>query len=338
MIKFCAPSIISINMAGSPELVTREAEPLPMRYAIGIAGQGGTSIGEFFLHEYERSSAFREVFDTAGSVLSSTIPGFSIQRLCFEETPENQKQVEQTLFSHLANTTIYVAKYKAFREEFPNSNDAEFILPQSAGECAALAISGMVPFETALLVAKKRGELTERAAQQNPGKMVYVKGLSGGYERLAQVCSQVSEEMQGVVAVSNKNSPSVQIFSGQNELVEEVKRRIDRKVIDLPISFGSHCALMNPMLEEWGEFLRSISMDRPRMKWILNGTTTQDPERIVDRMTVGPTQLVDWESSVQELDRQGIGTMAEMTPNVQRRIVVGRFTQDTIPEFKIIAR
>ena len=120
-------------MAGSPELVTRETEPLPMRYAIGIAGQGGTSIGEFFLHEYDRSPAFREGLDIAESVLGNAIPGFSIQRLCFEETPENQKQVEQTLFSHLANTTIYVAKYKAFREEFPNSNDAEFILPQSAG-------------------------------------------------------------------------------------------------------------------------------------------------------------------------------------------------------------
>lgn len=327
-------------MPGKEELQHHiEQEVLPSRYAIGVAGQGGTSIGEEYRDLYESSQGFQNIFNRAERLLMKEMDGFSIQGLCFEVEPERQKVaqslVEQTLYSHLANTTIYAAKYAAFAEEYAGSTLAEFILPQSAGECAALYISGMTDFETALLVAKKRGELTEKAAIQNPGRMVYVAGFHGGYEGLVELCKEVESDLKdegksGVVAVSNRNSPKELIYSGSDEFVTEVTNRHGRKVVNLPISFGSHCDLMAPLVEEYREFLSGVSADRPSMTWILNGVASVEPAIIFEKMAVGPTQIVDYQSSIEELSRSGVAAMVEMTPNVGRRPVVGRYYKHTM--------
>lgn len=331
-------------MAGIAEFSPRhDLEPLPSRYAIGVAGQGGTSIGPEYVSIYQESPAFRRIFDEAEEILLTEMDGFSLQSLAFESDPdikkEAQKKAEQTVFSHLLNTTIYCAKYAAFAQNYAGSQEAEFILPQSAGECAALFISGMADFKTTLLVAKKRGELTERAAQENPGRMVYVAGLHGGFDRLSEVCDEVNKGawekgIKGVVSVANRNAPDIQIYSGTDELVSEVTRILDKKVIDLPISIGSHCALMEPMVDTFEKYLldlyRQGNFDIPSIPWILNGQVLEDPLSIIGAMAKSPARMVDYQGSVEVMARQGIGAMVEMTPNTRKREVVGRFAKNTM--------
>jgi len=331
-------------MAGIAEFSPRhDLEPLPSRYAIGVAGQGGTSIGPEYVSIYQESPAFRRIFDEAEEILLTEMDGFSLQSLAFESDPdrknEAQKKAEQTVFSHLLNTTIYCAKYAAFTQEYTGSQQAECILPQSAGECAALFISGMADFKTTLLVAKKRGELTEKAALQNPGRMVYITGLHGGLERLQKVCEEVQIEainlgIEGTVAVANRNSPDIQIYSGSDVLVSAVQRRLPRKGIDLPISIGSHCELMKPMVDTFEEYLLELyeqgNFDIPSIPWILNGQVLEDPLSIIGAMAKSPARMVDYQGSVEVMAGQGIGAMVEMTPNTRKREVVGRFAKNTM--------
>lgn len=339
-------------MAASSELaIPQEREPLPSRYVIGVAGQGGTSIGEAYRQMYDSSPGFRRIFDEAEAVVEDELNGLSLQGLCFETEPERQKVaqglVEQTRLSHLVNTTVYGAKYASFVEDYAGSPYADFILPQSAGECAALYISGMTDFRTSLLIAQKRGELTEAAGIQNPGRMVYVAGLHGGYERLHEVCEDVNRDarergLNGIVSVANRNAPDIQIFSGTDELVTAVTEKLDKKVINLPISFGSHCALMEPVVDDFRDYMRSFKFTPPYMGWILNGDVIYDPDEIVERMAQGPTQMVDYQASVEEMARFGVGAMVELSPNTKNRAVVGRYAADTMKhlgaDFQLILR
>lgn len=318
----------------------KDVEPGPGKYAVGLPGQGGTLIGAG-LSEYNTYESTRNLFELAESVVASEIPGFSVKDLVFQGP---QGALETTLNNHVANTTIYLAKYEALREDHPNAPLPDVIMPVSMGECAALAISGVLPKEDALRVAVKRGMATEKGGREFPGCMASVLNLRGGSAQLLEVCAQVRNEMGGIVDVSNINSENELVISGEVAMVEEVMSRLGkdaRKTFKLPISFASHCGLMENASVEFAQAIEEIEFKDPEIPWVMNGEVVTTGVEIKRRIVAGLKMMVNVKASLQKLQELGIAGLIEMSPkplNDEVKSTFERYAKTASPDLEVLLR
>jgi len=321
--------------------IGQDAEPLPQLYAIGLPGQGGTILGAAQL-EAKKSTEVAEIFQMANQVARTEFPDLSISQLVFHGP---QEKLDETLVNHLANTAIYLAKYKTLQREHPNSPDPTVVVPSSMGECASLAISGVLSDEGAMKVALERGKATEKGGREFPGKMASILNLPGGLKMLDEICNEVSHEMDGIVSLSNINSENELVISGQEALVEAViKKTMEnrvRKAFMLPISFGSHCALMENAAAEFAEAIKDIEFADPKMPWVMNGEVVTTGAEIKERMVKGLTTTVNLKASLEMLKELGIPVLYEMVPKPlddKTKASFGRFAGSVNPELQVLFR
>ncbi len=315
-------------------------EPGPGKYAIGLPGQGGTLV-EAGLHEYKTSSSAEEVFETAERIVAEEIPGFSVKDLVFNGP---QQALETTLNNHIANTAIYLAKYHALKEERPDAPEPDVIMPVSMGECAALEISGVLSQEDTFKVAVRRGMATEKGGKEFPGCMASILNLRGGSSQLLEVCRVVREEKGGVVDVSNINSENELVISGEVALVEEVMSRLGkdaRKMFKLPISFASHCALMENASQEFAQAIEDMEFKDPKIPWVMNGEVVTTGDEIKRRMIEGLKTMVNVKGSLQKLQELGIAGLIEMSPKPvtdEVKSTFERYAKTASPELQVLLR
>ncbi len=318
----------------------KESEPGPGKYAIGLPGQGGTVV-EAGLLEYNSYPSAREVFETAEKITAEQIPGYSVKDLVFQGP---QQALETTLNNHIANTTIYLAKYHALKEEHPDAPKPDIIMPVSMGECAALEISGVLSREDTFKVAIERGKATEKGGEEYPGCMASILNLRGGSAQLLEVCRQVREDTGGIVDVSNINSENELVISGGVSQVEEVMSRLGRdarKMFKLPISFASHCALMENASDEFAQAIQDIEFGDPEIPWVMNGEVVTTGAEIKRRMIEGLKTMVNVKASLQKLQELGIAGLIETSPKPvsdETKSTFERYAKTAAPDLQVLLR
>lgn len=137
-------------------IITHEAreQQRVVPYAFIFPGQGSQFVG-MGLDLYEGSAAAKDLLQRADEVLK-----FSLSEMCFKG-PE--AKLNNTLHAQSAVFVVSLAGYQATHEMHPELRQ---VLPQyyaghSLGEYAALVAAGVLSFEDALRLVRRRGELTE---------------------------------------------------------------------------------------------------------------------------------------------------------------------------------
>lgn len=140
----------------------------------------------------------------------------------------------------------------------------------SLGEYSALVCAGVIPFEVAVKLVELRGQLMQQAVPAGVGAMAAVLGLSN--EDIQQACEQTANGE--VVSPVNFNSPGQVVIAGHATAVARASEACDaagaKRVIPLPVSVPSHCALMQPAAEKLAETLASITFNQPEIPVINN--------------------------------------------------------------------
>lgn len=304
-------------------IIPQEREPMPSRYALAIPGQGALNVGAGRA-DYERSVDARETLDYADSYLSSRGLG-SVKSLLFEGPQEALSTTEN---AHLALTALSVAKYSELeaRHDFVKPTA---IAPQSASECPALAITNVVPFDTALDIAEARGEFTAEAGKRHPGGMLWLTDISGGLESLDDYVKNAQDS--GVLAVSNINADNEFVVSGDIESVRRLDKALEgatRSKQILPISFASHCALMEEAKDQFTNFLKGINFRNPEIPIIINGDIVVNGEELKRMMSEGMTLPVIWTDTVKTLDRNNVHHIIELSTKLDNKPSLARSTKN----------
>jgi [acyl-carrier-protein] S-malonyltransferase len=147
----------------------------------------------------EKFPLAQELFATANKLL-----GFDIQQICFAGPEEKLTQTDVTqpaIFIHSAMVTRLLAE-KGIKPDM--------VAGHSLGEYSALYAAGVLDFDEALLLVKRRGELMQRAGVENPGTMAALIGLDPA--EVEAVCREASSV--GIVCPANFNSPGQIAISG----------------------------------------------------------------------------------------------------------------------------
>jgi [acyl-carrier-protein] S-malonyltransferase len=174
-------------------------------------------------------------------------------------------------------------------------------------------------FEEGLKLVKFRGELMQKAGEQQKGTMAAVMGLEP--KILEEICKEASAA--GIVQVANFNSPGQIVISGSVEGVrkamEIAKANKAKLVKELVVHGAFHSPLMEPAKEEFKKALDNAPINNVRIPVYANVTAKpilpDTPiDTIKDLLYNQLTSSVRWEESVVNMISDGSSEFIELGP------------------------
>lgn len=260
----------------------------------------------------ENYPAAAAVFDRADRAL-----GYSISDLCFRGPEDALRQTVNT------QPALYVTSSAVFEVVKEHGLQPAICAGHSVGEYAALYAAGAFGFEEGLRLVRTRAELMQDAADENPGAMAAILGLSP--EQVQQVLTQASET--GMVDAANFNGPAQIVISGETAAVEragEIATRMGAKrVVPLNVSGAFHSALMQEAANALVEALRGAQMaKRLAVPVVANYTAGLEWEDEEVRLNLARqiTGSVRWTESVRKMLDEGTEVFLEVGPG---RVLAG---------------
>jgi [acyl-carrier-protein] S-malonyltransferase len=279
-------------------------------------GQGSQKVG-MGKDLVESHPHLREMFERADRVL-----GFELTRLCFEGPDAELVQTQNT------QPAIFLVSMAVLDVLRKAGVSAEAAAGHSLGEYGALVGAGVLEFEDALKLVRRRGELMAGVNARTPGAMAAVMGLAG--DAVAGVCQRAAGEGLGVVEPANYNSPSQTVISGQEKAVERAMALAQEagaaKVIRLQVGAPFHCSLMNALQEEFAAELERYTFRDPRFPVVANvtGDYVRQAAQVKDALRRQVAGAVRWTDSIQRLAADGFDAYVEVGPG---RTLVGLLRQ-----------
>jgi [acyl-carrier-protein] S-malonyltransferase len=279
-------------------------------------GQGSQKVG-MGKDLVERHPHLREFFGRADEVL-----GFGITKLCFEGPDDELVQTQNTQPAiFLVSMAILDVLRKAGATPLAAAG-------HSLGEYGALVGAGVLPWEDALKLVRRRGELMAAVNARTPGAMAAVIGLSG--DKVAEVCAKAQGESLGVVEPANFNTPQQTVISGQAPAVERAmalaKEAGAEKVVRLQVGAPFHCSLMGALQDEFAAELERYQFKDPQFPVVANvtGDYVKSADAVKDALRRQVAGAVRWTDSIQRLAADGFDTFVEVGPG---RTLVGLLRQ-----------
>ena len=276
------------------------------RTAFLFPGQGSqkTGMGKDLVESHPH---LREMFGRADEVL-----GFGLTRLCFEGPDAELVQTQNT------QPAIFLVSMAVLDVLRRAGVSAEAAAGHSLGEYGALVSAGVLEFEDALKLVRRRGELMAGVNARTPGAMAAVIGLPG--ETVATVCQKAAAEGLGVVEPANYNSPTQTVVSGEEKAVERAMALAQEagaaKVVRLQVGAPFHCSLMNALQDEFAAELERYTFRDPRVPVVANvtGDYVRSAAQVKDALRRQVAGAVRWTESIQRLAGDGFDTWVEVGP------------------------
>ncbi len=281
---------------------------MPDRYAVLFPGQGAQYVG-MGAELLDSSGIARDVFARASESL-----GLDMVELCTEDP---KGRLNLTEYTQPALLTLSVAVWETLKEyDVPMPAAAAGL---SLGEYTALVAAGSLALEDACVLVQKRGRYMQEAVPPERGAMAAIIGLDSDVVR--EVCREVQEECgDGVVSGANFNCPGQVVISGDRDLVDRARRRLDergaRRAVELSVSAPFHSALMIPARDRLAEAMREVEISPPDFPVVANAwaAPSEDAAGIRAALLEQVASPVLWEASVEYMMKQDINTFVEAGP------------------------
>lgn len=263
-------------------------------------GQGAQvcGMGQDF---YEHTETGRKIFDQASELL-----GFSMPELCFEKND----RLDITEYTQAAMVTVSVAMLKVMEER---GFRPDVTAGLSLGEYCALAASGVMTPEDAILTVRLRGILMQEAVPAGIGGMSAVLGMN------AEAIDQVVDPIDGV-QVANYNCPGQIVISGRKAVVEEACEKLKaagaKRAIMLNVSGPFHSGMLVGAGEKLGKVLENVEIHKPVIPYAANVTAqyVTEAEPVKDLLVKQVSSSVKWQQCVETMLADGVDTFIEIGP------------------------
>jgi [acyl-carrier-protein] S-malonyltransferase len=201
----------------------------------------------------------------------------------------------------------------------------------SLGEYAALVAAESLDFVDAIKLVSKRGQLMQAAVPEGQGAMAAIIGLND--DPIIKICEQVTVEVGAPVEAVNFNSPGQVVIAGATEAVnraiELIKEAGAKRALPLPVSVPSHSSLMKPAADELAEYLKAVTIKKPKIQVIHNvdAKSHDEPDAIRVALTKQLYNPVRWTQTIQIIT-DGADVIVECGPGK----VLGGLTRRINPE------
>ena len=291
-------------------------------------GQGSqyAGMGKEFINNFK---VFSEVFEEASERL-----GFDLLKTVATGSDEELMLTEVT---QPAILTVSKAILEVIRQEFGISSD--FTAGLSLGEYTALVHAGAISFSDAVFLAKERGKIMQEAVPAGVGAMAPIVGLS--YEEITEFIKEI--KVDGVLEISNFNSPAQIVISGNAEAVQTAVDFIKKnsktrvKALFLPVSAPFHTSMLEKASEKFAEVIKNIEVYQPNQIIVSNvtGLPYTDKSEIKPALVKQFYSTVLWKPSVDFMLKNGVDNFVEIGPGTSLSGLVRKTAAAAGTEVKI---
>jgi acyl transferase domain-containing protein/thioesterase domain-containing protein/acyl carrier protein len=215
---------------------------------------------------YEKEPVFREEMNRCIEILKP-LTNYNIKEILY---PLNRSNRSYTSYKSYINQTaitqpvIFIFEYALARLLMTWGIQPYAMIGHSIGEYVAACISGVFSLEDALTLVALRGKLMQ---EMPTGAMLSVPLPP---DRLKPLLS----ENQGL-SLAALNTPTLCVVSGPHDLAAAFAHRLKEKGIQaapMHTSHAFHSRMMDPILAEFKEKMKPITMNKPRIPYISNVT------------------------------------------------------------------
>ena len=274
-----------------------------MKTAFIFSGQGSQHPG-MGKELYDNFDCVKEVFDKADNAL-----GFKISEICFGE----DERLNETEFTQPALLTMSTALSALVKEK---GLKCDYAAGLSLGEYSALVEAGVMDFEEAVCLVRKRGRFMTEAVPAGEGGMCAVLNLDA--EKIQQACDSVKEI--GRCMIANYNCPGQIVMAGDKAAVEKAAELVTemgaKRAVMLNVSGPFHTSLLKPASDKLNAELKNIKINDFKVPVVTNLTAevVEGKEQVIDILTKQVMNPVKWEQSVRKMIELGVDTFVELGP------------------------
>ena len=272
--------------------------------AFVFPGQGSQTVG--MLADFADNEVVQNTFLEASEAL-----GYNLWQLVSQGPIE---KLNQTNFTQPALLTASVALWRLWASQ--SDSQPAMLAGHSLGEYSALVCAGVISLAEGVKLVEKRGEFMQASVPAGVGAMAAIIGLDD--QTIIDSCAKAQNDE--VVAAVNFNSPGQVVIAGHKDAVERAgvlcKEAGAKRVLPLPVSVPSHCALMKDAADKLAEEFNNVTFNMPQIPVVNNVdvATETDVEAIKLALIKQLYSPVRWTETIELLAKSGISLVVEAGP------------------------
>ena len=229
------------------------ADGLPPRVAFLFSGQGAQYAG-MGAELYAANSGFAAVVDECAALLDPEL-GLDIRDLILGRDPDAEAKLRETRYTQPA---LFVVEYALAVVWQGMGVRPAAMIGHSIGEYVAATVAGVLTLADALTVVAARGRLMQSVPA---GAMLAVQ------------LDESAVDVPDGLAVATVNGPGTCVVAGPTDAVAAYAEKLKAegvKVKELRTSHAFHSPMMEPVLAEFTEVLRGITLSAPAHRFLSN--------------------------------------------------------------------
>ena len=174
---------------------------------------------------------------------------------------------------------IFLIEYALAKLWISMGIEPKALIGHSMGENTAACLAGVFSFTDALGLVLLRGQLMDDVPE-------------GGMLSVQLPAEEFEKHLHDKLAVAAINSPMLSVASGTKSDLADLSEKLTAQGIEnktVPIDIAAHSWLLDGILEPFGNYLRSIQLNKPQMDFVSNYTGTW----ITDEQATDPQYWVN---------------------------------------------
>jgi len=249
------------TLASKPGINTQTLNRAPGDVVFVFPGQGAQflNMGRA-LYDYEPT--FRQAIDDCAEHLHAHLD-VDIRQVLYPDTisSEAEQQLRNTRYTQAA---LFVTEYALARLWMSWGIEPSILCGHSVGEFVAAHLAGVFTLPDALRLVAARGRLV---SEQPRGSMLSVRlGID-----------QLQPLLPDTLSVAAINSRHLCVVAGQDEDIADFARLLDERELPnrpLATSHAFHSAMMDAIVPQFAEIVKTISLNRPQKPIVSTVTGT----------------------------------------------------------------
>jgi [acyl-carrier-protein] S-malonyltransferase len=203
----------------------------------------------------------------------------------------------------------------------------------SLGEYTALTATGALAFDDGVRIVSERGEAMQYAADERPGTMMALLGISDDDADAA--CRRAD----GDVWVANYNAPGQVVIAGEVGALDRAavaaKELGAKRAMALPVGGAFHTPYMAPARDRLREVIASAALQAPEVPVVANidARPHDNPADWTSLLTAQLVSPVRWRQSLLQMADAGITTFLELGPGG----VLTGLAKRTVPDARAVS-
>ena len=287
---------------------------------------GGAQYAGMARDLYETEPVFAEWMDRGLEILAPQLD-YDIRALWLPEKGEEDAANARLQKPSVQLPLIMICEYALAQLWMSWGVQPAALVGHSMGENTAACVAGVMSFEDCIGLVHLRGRLFDTVP-------------AGGMLSVALSAEELTPLLGDELDLGAVNAPGLSVATGPQAALDQLEAELKARDIDcqrIQIDIAAHSRMLEPILKEFGDYLRSITLNAPQIPFTSNRTgqmitpeQATDPEYWVSHLR-GTVHFADCIGTLADKNRifievgpgKAMSSLAGQHPDVDANQVIG---------------